>query len=57
MSKQELFNKYKQEICKYCINKNNDDCNIHITVDSTAKCCNYIKDKSKFKKKHKLTEW
>lgn len=57
MSKQELFNKYKQEICKYCLNKNNDDCNIHITVDSTAKCCNYIKDKSKFKKKHKLTEW
>lgn len=49
MSKQDLFNKYKQEICKCCLNKNKNDCNIHITLDSTAKCCNYKKDNSKIK--------
>lgn len=46
MSEQNLFNKYKQEICKYCLNKNNNDCHICICIDSTVKCCNYIKDKS-----------
>lgn len=49
MSKQDLFNKYKQEICKCCLNKNKNDCNINITLDSTAKCCNYKKDDSKIK--------
>jgi hypothetical protein len=56
MSKQDLFKKYKQEICTHCKNKNKNDCNIHITLDGTAKCCNYIKDKSKFEKQHKVTE-
>lgn len=50
MNKQNLFKKYKTEICKYCANKNGNDCNIHITVDLSVKCCNYIKDKTKFKK-------
>lgn len=57
MNKQNLFKKYKTEICKYCANKNENDCNIHITVYLSVKCCNYIKDKTKFKKRPKLTEW
>lgn len=57
MNKQNLFKEYKKEICEYCSNKDKEDCNIHITIDSSAKCCNYIKNKSKFKKRPKLTEW
>ena len=57
MSNTDLFNKYKQEICNCCLNKSIDDCNICICTDSTVKCCNYVKDKSKFKEKYKATEW
>ena len=54
MSKQDLFNKYKQEICNCCLNKSSDDCNICICTDSTVKCCNYVKDKSKLKNRYNL---
>lgn len=49
MSFQELCNKYKKEICSYCKNKDMNKCNICKTDDG-AKCCNYLKNKSKIKR-------
>lgn len=49
MSFQELIDKYKTEVCSCCKNTNLKDCNICKTIDG-AKCCGYIKDKSKIKK-------
>lgn len=40
---QELFNIYKERICSFCSNKNNDDCNIHIVGGSNIICENYRK--------------
>lgn len=45
MNKQNLFKKYKTEICKYCANKNENDCNIHITVDLSVKIVDVVTGK------------
>ena len=57
MNTQQMFDKYKKEVCNYCINNNQEDCNICIKRNLTVICENYIKDKSKFKKRHKVEEW
>lgn len=51
--KQDTFNRYVKEICPNCLNKNGQECNICVAVDGTVKCCNYKKDESKFKTRHK----
>lgn len=56
MSFQKLCDKYKKEICPYCINTNLEDCNICKTLDG-VKCCGYMKNKSKIKKEKPITYW
>lgn len=56
MSFQELCEKYKKEICQYCINTNLEDCNICKTLDG-VRCINYIKDKSKFNTEKPISCW
>ena len=56
MSFQELCNKYKKEVCPYCINTNKEDCNICKTLDG-VKCCGYKKDKSKININKLILYW
>ncbi len=38
---QELFNIYKDDICPYCVNKDNNNCEIQINGNITVICENY----------------
>lgn len=49
MSFQELFVKYKKEICSFCKNNDSDKCKI-CEIDCGVKCSNYEKDKEKLER-------
>lgn len=58
MTQKELYDKYINEQCKNCLNKDKDLCDIRIIqkLDGSriTKCEYYIKDESKIKPKEKF---
>lgn len=49
MNEKDSYLKFKNEICKYCVNRKDDLCCIKIRQDNTTYCENYKKDEDKIK--------
>ncbi len=44
MTQKEMFEKYKKYVCPICKNKEKEDsCDIRMTVDGDARCCNFAR--------------
>lgn len=56
MSFQELCEKYKKEICPYCINKDNYECNICKTKDG-VRCYAYVSRHKEERKWRPIENW
>lgn len=53
MNEKDSYLKFRNEICKYCNNKNEDLCCIRIRQDNTTYCDGYEKDDEKIQKADK----